>query len=115
MKVTKKNCYSYTYSICEYNDYNVSRHQSIYLSFIKIIIEKAIATQIHSHLINNDIVDNFQLHHRVIYIKISTSQELYIEITSSQELYYILKMMVHRQYRVSATSRTGTHYAQTSP
>ena len=30
------------------------------LSFISRIIEKAIATQIHSHLINNDIVDNFQ-------------------------------------------------------
>ena len=30
------------------------------LSFIKKIIEKAIATKIHSHLINNDIVDNFQ-------------------------------------------------------
>ena len=30
------------------------------LSFIKKNIEKAIATQIHSHLINNDIVDNFQ-------------------------------------------------------
>ena len=30
------------------------------LSFISKIIEKAIATQIHSHLINNDIVDNFQ-------------------------------------------------------
>ena len=30
------------------------------LSFIKKIIEKAIATQIHIHLINNDIVDNFQ-------------------------------------------------------
>ena len=30
------------------------------LSFISIIIEKAIATQIHSHLINNDIVENFQ-------------------------------------------------------
>ena len=29
------------------------------LSFIKKIIEKTIATQIHSHLINNDIVDNF--------------------------------------------------------
>ena len=28
--------------------------------FISKIIEKAIATQIHSHLINNDIVDNFQ-------------------------------------------------------
>ena len=31
------------------------------LSFISKIIEKAIATQIHSHLINNDIVDNFSL------------------------------------------------------
>ena len=30
------------------------------LSFISKIIEKAIATQIHSHLINNDIVENFQ-------------------------------------------------------
>ena len=30
------------------------------LSFISKIIEKAIATQIDSHLINNDIVDNFQ-------------------------------------------------------
>ena len=30
------------------------------LSFILKIIEKAIATQIHDHLINNDIVDNFQ-------------------------------------------------------
>ena len=30
------------------------------LSFISKKIEKAIATQIHSHLINNDIVDNFQ-------------------------------------------------------
>ena len=30
------------------------------LSFISEIIEKAIATQIHDHLINNDIVDNFQ-------------------------------------------------------
>ena len=30
------------------------------LSFISKIFEKAIATQIHSHLINNDIVDNFQ-------------------------------------------------------
>ena len=30
------------------------------LSFISKIIEKAIDTQIHSHLINNDIVDNFQ-------------------------------------------------------
>ena len=30
------------------------------LSFIKKILEKAIATQIHSHLINNDIVDNNQ-------------------------------------------------------
>ena len=29
-------------------------------AFITKIIEKAIATQIHSHLINNDIVDNFQ-------------------------------------------------------
>ena len=29
-------------------------------SFISKIIEMAIATQIHSHLINNDIVDNFQ-------------------------------------------------------
>ena len=29
-------------------------------SFISKIIEKAIATQIHAHLINNDIVDNFQ-------------------------------------------------------
>ena len=31
-----------------------------YLSFILKIIEKAIATQIHDHLINSDIVDNFQ-------------------------------------------------------
>ena len=30
------------------------------LSFIWKIIEKAIAIQIHDHLINNDIVDNFQ-------------------------------------------------------
>ena len=30
------------------------------LSFILKIIEKAIATQIHDHLKNNDIVDNFQ-------------------------------------------------------
>ena len=30
------------------------------LSFISKIIEKAIASQIHDHLINNDIVDNFQ-------------------------------------------------------
>ena len=30
------------------------------LSFISKIIEKVIATQIHDHLINNDIVDNFQ-------------------------------------------------------
>ena len=30
------------------------------LSFISKIIEKAIVTQIHDHLINNDIVDNFQ-------------------------------------------------------
>ena len=30
------------------------------LSIISKIIEKAIATQIHDHLINNDIVDNFQ-------------------------------------------------------
>ena len=30
------------------------------LSFTSKIIEKAIATQIHDHLINNDIVDNFQ-------------------------------------------------------
>ena len=30
------------------------------LSYISKSIEKAIATQIHSHLINNDIVDNFQ-------------------------------------------------------
>ena len=30
------------------------------LSFISKIIEKAMATQIHSHLMNNDIVDNFQ-------------------------------------------------------
>ena len=30
------------------------------LSFISKIIVKAIATQIHDHLINNDIVDNFQ-------------------------------------------------------
>ena len=30
------------------------------LSFISKIIEKVMATQIHSHLINNDIVDNFQ-------------------------------------------------------
>ena len=30
------------------------------LSFISTNIEKAIATQIHDHLINNDIVDNFQ-------------------------------------------------------
>ena len=30
------------------------------LSFISNIFEKAIVTQIHSHLINNDIVDNFQ-------------------------------------------------------
>ena len=30
------------------------------LSFISKIIEQAIATQIHSHLINNNIVDNFR-------------------------------------------------------
>ena len=30
------------------------------LSFISTILEKAIATQIHNNLINNDIVDNFQ-------------------------------------------------------
>ena len=30
------------------------------LTLISKIIEKAIATQIHDHLINNDIVDNFQ-------------------------------------------------------
>ena len=30
------------------------------LSFISKIIEKAIATQIHDHLINNDNIDNFQ-------------------------------------------------------
>ena len=30
------------------------------LSFISIFFEKAIVTQIHSHLINNDIVDNVQ-------------------------------------------------------
>ena len=30
------------------------------LSFISKIIEKAIATQIHDHMINNDLVDNFQ-------------------------------------------------------
>ena len=30
------------------------------MSFISKNFEKAIATQIHSHLINNDIVDNFQ-------------------------------------------------------
>ena len=35
------------------------------LSFISKIIEKAIATQIHSHLINNDIVDNFQSAYRM--------------------------------------------------
>ena len=29
------------------------------MSFISNIIDKAIATQIHNHLINNDIVDNF--------------------------------------------------------
>ena len=29
-------------------------------SFIPKMFEKAIATQTHSHLINNDIVDNFQ-------------------------------------------------------
>ena len=33
------------------------------LSFISKNFEKAIATQIHSHLINNDIVDNFQSAH----------------------------------------------------
>ena len=31
-----------------------------FMAFISKIIEKAIATQIHDHLINNDIVDNFQ-------------------------------------------------------
>ena len=30
------------------------------LSFISKLLKKTIATQIHSHLINNDIVDNFQ-------------------------------------------------------
>ena len=35
------------------------------LSFISKIIEKAIATQIHDHLINNDIVDNFQSAYKV--------------------------------------------------
>ena len=30
------------------------------LSFISKMVEKAIATQIHNHLKNNDIVDNFQ-------------------------------------------------------
>ena len=34
------------------------------MSFIFLNIEKAIATQIHSHLINNDIVDNFQSAHK---------------------------------------------------
>ena len=35
------------------------------LSFISIIIEKAIATQIHDHLKNKDIVDNFQSAYKV--------------------------------------------------
>ena len=35
------------------------------LSFISKIIEKAIATQIHSHLINNYIVDNFQFAYKM--------------------------------------------------
>ena len=30
------------------------------MSFISNIIEKAIATKVHSHLINNEIVDHFQ-------------------------------------------------------
>ena len=36
------------------------------LSFISKIIEKAFATQIHSHLINNDIVDNFQSAYKTV-------------------------------------------------
>ena len=39
------------------------------LSFISKIIEKAIATQIHSHLINNVIVDNCLLIKRVTVVK----------------------------------------------
>ena len=35
------------------------------LSFISKIIEKAITAQIHDHLINNDIVDNFQSAYKV--------------------------------------------------
>ena len=43
-------------------DYEILKNYRLVanLIFISKIIEKAIATQIHSHLINNDIVDNFK-------------------------------------------------------
>ena len=40
------------------------------LSYISEIIEKAIASQIHDHLINNDIVDNFQSAYKVTDVKL---------------------------------------------
>ena len=53
------------------------------LSFISKIIEKAIATQIHDHLINNDIVDNFQSAYKAGHICETALLRVYNDIVTT--------------------------------
>ena len=53
------------------------------LSFISKIIEKAIGTQIHSHLINNDIVDNFQSAYKAGHSYGTVSLRVYTDIVTN--------------------------------
>ena len=53
------------------------------LSFILKISEKAIATQIHSHLLNNDIVDNFQSAYKTGHSCETALIRVYIDIVTT--------------------------------
>ena len=80
------------------------------LSFISEIIEKAIATQIHDHLINNDIVDIFQSAYKAghscetallrVYNDIATTIAFLLDLSAAfdtidhDNLFYILEKYV---------------------
>ena len=53
------------------------------MSFISTNIEKAISTQIHSNLINNDIVDNFQSAYKTGYSCETALLRLYNDIIAT--------------------------------
>ena len=50
------------------------------MSFIKKIIEETIATQIHSHMINNDIVENVQSAYKACHSRETGLLRLYNDI-----------------------------------